>query len=379
MTEKEKKADRTLRVDLGERAYDIHIGRDMLADIAAYVPLDLSGRTLFVLTDENVSMPHAATVYNALKGVGAESVQLLAVPAGEESKSFEMLQRVLAWMLDHGVNRHSILFTVGGGVIGDLGGFAAATVMRGINFVQVPTSLLAQVDSSVGGKTGIDVPQGKNLVGAFYQPIAVLCDIATLDTLPRRELLAGYAEVVKYGLIDDLEFFVWLERDAKKLIEGDYDARLKAVEISCRKKAEIVAADEKESGRRALLNLGHTFGHALETAAGYDGRLLHGEGVAIGTVLAFHLSCRMGVCAFEDVRRVEEHFSALGLPGKISMIFPPLDVSVDELYESMKRDKKATAQGIAFILVQGIGKAYISADVKEADVKDLLKISLQGR
>ncbi|MCB9988928.1 MAG: 3-dehydroquinate synthase [Rhodospirillales bacterium] len=369
----------TIAVDLGDRSYDIHIGQELLSDITAYIPLDLTGRSLFVLTDENVSNPHAMKVYSALKRALPESIQMLAVSAGEQSKSFETYQSVISWMLDHGVTRQSVLVAVGGGVVGDLAGFAAATVMRGIPFVQVPTTLLSQVDSSVGGKTGINVPQGKNLVGAFYQPVSVVCDLDTLTTLPRRELLAGYAEVVKYGLINDPEFFIWLEKESPKLLEGDRQALAKAIETSCRKKTEIVAQDERESGVRALLNLGHTFGHALEAAAGYDGRLLHGEAVAIGTVMAYNLSARLGLCPHEDARRVQDHFAAAGLPTRAGMIFPPLEnIDAEGLAALMKHDKKATAQRINFILTRGVGRAFIAPVDDMNDVKEILNESLQG-
>ena len=303
----------------------------------------------------------------------------LCLPPGEQTKSFAALERVISWMLDHGVNRDSLLLTVGGGVIGDLGGFAAASVMRGIDFVQVPTTLLAQVDSSVGGKTGINVPQGKNLVGAFHQPISVICDIETLSTLPRRELLAGYAEVVKYGLINDPEFFIWLEKEGSNISELDAESLVQAIEISCRKKADIVGADEKEKGVRALLNLGHTFGHALEAAAGYDGRLLHGEAVAIGMVLAFRLSQRLGLCPEADADRVEAHLDAVGLPTKISMIFPALGDTVETLMNYMSLDKKSSMGRLTYIVAGGIGKAHMSRDINPADVAAIIQHSMDAR
>ncbi len=368
----------TVPISLGERSYTIHIRRGLLPAIGDYVPFDMTGRALFVLTDENVSVPWGGQVYEALKACGPHSVQLLALPTGEQTKSFNNLERVIAWLLDHGVERGSVLFAVGGGVIGDLGGFAAATVLRGIHYVQVPTSLLAQVDSSVGGKTGINAPQGKNLVGAFYQPQSVVCDLAALDTLPRREVLAGYAEIVKYGLIGDAEFFLWLEQNGEKVCALDPAALAKAVAVSCRKKAEIVAADEREHGQRALLNLGHTFGHALEAAAGYDGRLLHGEAVAIGMVLAFRLSHRAGLCRESDADRVEAHLAAVGLPTRISMIFPPLDVDAQTLAGLMKTDKKMEQGRLRFIVVNGIGKAHVSADIDPQDVLAVLEHSSAG-
>lgn len=375
----QKATNKTVHIDLGARSYDIHIGQGLLSRITDFVPLDLKSRTLFVLTDENVTNPHAGTVYETLKSTVPESVQLLALPPGEQTKSFKDLERVIAWLLDHGVERDSVLFAVGGGVIGDLAGLAAATVMRGIHLVQVPTTLLAQVDSSVGGKTAINVPQGKNLVGTFYQPRSVVCDTDTLKTLPRRELLAGYAETVKYGLINDHEFFIWLEKTGKEICDLVPDAVARAVEMACRKKAEIVSADETEKGLRALLNLGHTFGHALEAAAGYDGRLLHGEAVAIGMVLAFKLSCRMGLCDEDEAQRVEDHLADIGLPTKVNMIFPPLETDVEALLAFMKHDKKASMGTLAFIITNGIGKAHISRDVKNEDVAAVLQHSMDGK
>lgn len=370
---------RRVTINLGERSYHIHIGRGLLRDVTAYLPYDLSRRAVFILTDENVSAPHADQVYESVKAGRPQSVQLLALPPGEQTKSFAALEQVISWMINYGAGRDSVLFAVGGGVIGDLGGFAASAFMRGIDYVQVPTTLLSQVDSSVGGKTGINMPQGKNLVGAFHQPVGVICDVETLLTLPRRELLAGYAEIVKYGLINDPEFFIWLEKEGARVCAPEAGPLMKAVEISCRKKAEIVAADEKEKGMRALLNLGHTFGHALEAAAGYDGRLLHGEAVSIGMVLAFRLSCRLGLCSQADADRVEAHLGAIGLPTKISMIFPPLATTAEALMDYMAHDKKASMGKKTFIVMGGIGRAHTSQNVDDADVAEILRHSLSGQ
>mgnify|MGYP002621807389 CR=1 FL=1 len=368
-----------VHVALNDRSYDIHIDTGLTTALSEYVPADLAGKSLFVLTDENVSMPHAGAVYEHLKSCRGESVQLLALPPGEETKSFAYLEKVMAWLLDHGVTRQSVLFAVGGGVIGDLGGLAAALAMRGIACVQVPTTLLAQVDSSVGGKTAINMLQGKNMVGAFYQPCSVICDLGTLTTLPRREVLAGYAEIVKYGLINDPEFFIWLEKEGEAVCNLDEKALKKAIEISCRKKAEIVAEDERESGARALLNLGHTFGHALEAACGYDGqKLLHGEAVAIGMVMAARLSVRMGILAENEADRIENHLAGTGLPVKAGMIFPPLDKTAAEIYDYMKHDKKVADSRIRFILLHDIGKAFISNDVERDDVLKIIEDSLEG-
>jgi 3-dehydroquinate synthase len=360
-----------VRVDPGHgNAYDIHIGNNLLDTAPALLPFPLKDRAVFILTDAHAANPHAARLYESLKAGQPDSIQMLVLEAGEQSKSFEMLQKVAAWLLDHGVDRNSVLFTVGGGVIGDLGGLAASLIMRGIAFVQVPTTLLSQVDSAVGGKTG-----------AFYHPVAVLCDLDTLKTLPRRELLAGYAEIVKYGLIGDAPFFAWLESEAENILSLQRAPLIKAIATSCRKKAEIVARDEKErSGARALLNLGHTFGHALEAASGYGARLLHGEAVAIGTVLAFRLSVRLGHCPEGEAARVEKHFTAIGLPAQIGMIFPPLDIADgDKLIEYMKHDKKASGGRLNFILARSIGDAFVCKDADMNEVSALITDSLKGK
>ena len=275
-------------------------------------------------------------------------------------------------------SRDSIVVAVGGGVIGDLTGYAASSVLRGVSYVQVPTSLLAQVDSSVGGKTGINTKQGKNLVGAFYQPDAVIADIETLSTLPKRELLAGYAEVVKYGLIGDAGFFEWLEEHGKDIAALDSEALSYAIETSAKAKADVVIADEKEQGRRALLNLGHTFGHALEAAAGYDGRLLHGEAVSMGMVMAFDLSSRIGLCSRQDYERVEQHLISVGLPTRASFINPAIKANADQLLDIMGNDKKVKQGKINFILVKRIGEAFVTADVPLEVVRSVLNDSLGG-
>lgn len=364
-------------IDLDVRSYDIYIGSGLLYRLADFIPVDMKGRTAFIITDRNVES-YAETISQMLAQAGAARALILALPAGEQTKSFKQVEKISSWLLDKGVSRDSVIFAVGGGVIGDLAGFCAATILRGIPYVQVPTTLLAQVDSSVGGKTGINMPQGKNLVGSFYQPIAVIADIETLKTLPPREIMAGYAEIVKYGLIGDAGFFNWLENKGRQVCEIDDAAASYAIEVSTRAKAGVVQADEKEKGQRALLNLGHTFGHALETAAGYDGRLLHGEAVAIGIVMAFDLSSRMGLCSRDDFERVERHFTDIGLPTRASFIEPRLNASIDELLEIMGRDKKASSGKMKFILVNAIGDAFISANVPENLVRDVLLDSLGG-
>jgi len=373
-------ANKIITIDLEkekERDYDIYIGGGLLARINDFVPENVSGRNLFIITDRNVE-PYASRIEETLREEGAKDIANLVLEPGEKTKSITEYDRICQWLLENGVNRGALIFAVGGGVVGDITGFAAATVLRGIDFVQVPTTLLAQVDSSVGGKTGINTPQGKNLIGAFHQPIGVVSDIEVLKTLPKRELLAGYAEMAKHGLINDAAFFRWLEDNGQSVLEFDAEDMAYAIERACRIKANVVQADEKEQGARALLNLGHTFGHALETAAKYDGRLLHGEGVAIGTVMAFDLSVRMDLCPADDLQSVEEHFAAMGLPTQASHIRPSLNASVDELMDIMQKDKKVKDGRMTFILTNGIGEAFISQDVDPDLVRAVLKDSLGG-
>lgn len=362
-------------IDLDVRSYDIYIGSGLLFRLPEFLPMHLDNKSVFIVTDRNVQS-YAGIIKDILVQTGVRSVETLVLRAGEKTKSFPELEKICQWLLDNGVNRNSVLFAVGGGVIGDVAGFAASVIMRGIPFVQVPTTLLAQVDSSVGGKTGINTPQGKNLVGSFYQPEAVIADTETLKTLPRRELLAGYAEVVKYGLIDDEGFFNWLEQHGREVIDLEDEAVSHAIEISARAKAGIVEYDERESGRRALLNLGHTFGHALEAVAGYDGRLLHGEAVSIGMVMAFDLSARMELCSREEHERVEAHLMDMGLPTRASQIEPGLKTSVARILEIMQQDKKASGGKLKFILANGIGEAFITDDVSQDDLEDVIRDSL---
>ncbi|MAE51924.1 MAG: 3-dehydroquinate synthase [Micavibrio sp.] len=368
-------ASKIVTIDLGGIEYDIYIGETLLYRIADMIPQEVAGGQFFIVTDENV-MDYAQQVKDALLAQKAAFCDVLMLPPGEKTKSFEMYQHVCEWMLDRKISRDAVVVAVGGGVIGDLTGFAAASILRGVRFVQVPTTLLAQVDSSVGGKTGINTSYGKNLVGAFYQPDVVVADIETLKTLPRRELLAGYAEVVKYGLIEDLNFFEWLEDHGRDVCALDAEAVSYAIETSVRAKADVVIADEKEKGRRALLNLGHTFGHALEAAAGYDGRLLHGEAVSIGMVMAFDLSVRLGLCRAEDLERVEEHLALVGLPTRAAFIAPNLTQSPDQIVDLMGNDKKVKNGRLNFILVKGIGDAFVSADVPVELVREVVKDSL---
>jgi 3-dehydroquinate synthase len=363
-----------LRVELGARGYDILIGRGLLANAARHLKPLLREPRFVIITDSRVADLHLPSLTRALAEADIDCLPVI-LPPGEQTKSFAQLQRVIDELLAARIERGSMLAALGGGVIGDLCGFAASIVLRGIDFVQIPTTLLAQVDSSVGGKTGIDTRWGKNLVGSFHQPRLVLADIDTLATLPRRQVLAGYAEIVKYGLINDADFFAWLEDHGSALRDGDEAARQHAVKVSCAAKAKIVAADERDSGARALLNLGHTFAHALEAECGYSDELLHGEAVAIGLVMAFDLSARLGLCAPEDAARVERHLAAVGLPTA------PTDLTgrvwnIERLIDHMRRDKKVQGGRIAFVLARGIGHAFIARDVDLREVSGLLEEAL---
>jgi 3-dehydroquinate synthase len=360
---------------LNDRSYPIYIGQGLLSSLENYVPLELAKRRCFVITDENVAPLYGDIVLSFLKDK-AHSADMSVLPAGEQTKSFASYERVCEWLLENGLNRQSVIFAVGGGVIGDLAGFCAATAMRGVDFIQVPTTLLSQVDSSVGGKTGINITQGKNLVGAFYQPKAVICDVDTLSSLPSRELQAGYAEVLKYGLIRDFSFFEWLEQNYEKVKAKEPDALSYIIEQSCKAKADVVAEDEFENGVRALLNLGHTFGHALEAAAKYDGRLLHGEGVAIGMVLAARLSADLDMIATKDVQRIEDHIKSFGMKKEIRDISPAITENADDLVRLMAKDKKATTHSVNFILLENIGQAVIKGNLLMDKVIDVMKRSM---
>ena len=355
----------SVRVELDARGYDIHIGRGLLERAPALIAPLLREKRIFVVTDETVAAAHWPRLECALAAAGI-AAPLVVLPPGERTKDFAHLQRLLDAVLDHQPERRSLLLALGGGVIGDLVGLAASLLLRGVDFVQVPTTLLAQVDSSVGGKTAIDTRHGKNLVGTFHQPRLVLADLDALATLPERERRAGYAEVVKYGLIDVPDFFDWLERNGAGVIAGSEQAQLHAVAESVRAKARIVAADEREGGARALLNLGHTFAHAIETAQGYGG-LLHGEAVGVGLVLAFDLSVRLGLCPAEDAARLKRHLQALGLASEL-----PRGLDPHRLVALMGQDKKVRDGRITFILARGIGRAFVTSDVPVDAVLDLL-------
>jgi len=358
-----------IAVALAGRGYDIHVGAGLLERAGELIAPLARGMTP-VVTDTHVASLHLDPLLASLKLAGI-SAEPIIVPAGEESKSFAGLERLCGALLKTGVDRGGLIVALGGGVVGDLTGFAAGVLKRGVDFAQVPTTLLSQVDSSVGGKTGINTAEGKNLVGLFHQPRIVIADIGTLQTLPRRELLAGYAEVVKYGALGDAEFFAWLEANGAGALAGGKEALTNIIAHSCRMKADIVARDERETGERALLNLGHTFGHALESATGYSQRLLHGEGVAIGMVLALRLSARLGHAPPADTERLAAHLRAVGLPAGIDEVAGPRPQS-DDILAHMLHDKKAKDGRLTFVLAHGIGRAFLSRDVPLGVVREML-------
>jgi 3-dehydroquinate synthase len=360
----------TVRVALGTRAYDIVIGRGLLASLGERVATLKPGAKAAIVTDANVERLLLGETQSALAAAGI-GVANVSVPAGEGSKSIAMFERVCDALIAARVERGDVVVALGGGVVGDLAGFCAAAVRRGLDYVQVPTTLLAQVDSSVGGKTAINSRHGKNLIGAFHQPILVVADTALLDTLPAREFRAGYAEVAKYGLLGDAGFFGWLEANAADVFAGRAGAREHAIATSCRMKAEIVARDERETGDRALLNLGHTFGHAFETAAGFSDRLLHGEAVALGMSLAFDFSARLGLLPQADAERIKHHLGKVGLPTHISEV-PGGVPGIDGLMDLMAQDKKVRRGRLTFILVRGIGRSYVAPDVDPVEVRAFL-------
>ena len=360
----------TVRVDLAERSYDILIGDGLLAEAGARIHNLFPQARIVIVTDDNVNAAHGDALRASLDSAGFDH-HTIAVKAGEPSKSADILNEVVEGVLGTGLERNDVLIAFGGGVIGDLAGFAAGIVRRGMPFVQIPTSLLAQVDSSVGGKTGINSPHGKNLIGLFNQPALVLADTAVLDTLPERELRAGYAEIAKYGLIDQPDFFAWLETNYEQVFAGGH-ARRHAVATSCRAKAAVVAADETEQGQRALLNLGHTFGHALEAFVRYDAsRLVHGEAVAIGMVLAHRFSSKLNHCGPEAAERVSRHLKAAGLPTSVGQI-PDTQFTVDRLMQAIAQDKKVKRGALTFILTHGIGQSFVANDVAPSLVQEFL-------
>lgn len=366
-----------VHVPLGDRAYDVRIGPGLVGRAGAEMAGYLARPRVWIVTEQTVADLHLASVQDGLQAGGITSKALI-LPPGEGTKSWPFVIQVVEWLLDQRVERRDMVIALGGGVIGDLVGFAAAILRRGVRFVQMPTSLLAQVDSSVGGKTGINTRHGKNLVGSFHQPSLVLADIDVLGTLTPRDFLAGYGEVAKYGLLGDADFFSWLEDNGPALAAGDATLRLEAVRRSVQMKADIVGRDETEQGERALLNLGHTFCHALEAATGYSDRLLHGEGVAIGCALAFELSARLGLCSQEDPSRVRAHLADMKMKRDLSDIKGVLP-DADELLALMAQDKKVVDGTLRFILARGIGAAFVTADVPRDQVRSVLHDALIGR
>jgi 3-dehydroquinate synthase len=368
-----------VNVALGDRAYDIVIGRDLLGSLGSRIAAHRPGVRTAIVTDRGVAKHWLDRTEAALAQAGIAGSRII-VEEGEGSKSYVTLEKVSEALISAKIERNDLVIALGGGVVGDLAGFAAAILRRGVDFVQVPTTLLAQVDSSVGGKTGINSPQGKNLVGAFHQPVLVIADTAVLDTLSPRQFRAGYAEVAKYGVLGDAAFFSWLEANHADIFKGGA-AREHAIATSCRAKAAIVARDERETGDRALLNLGHTFGHALEAVTGFSDRLFHGEGVAIGMVLAAEFSASLGMIPSSDAVRIERHLAEAGLPTHLQDIagFAQEGLAdADTLMALMAQDKKVRRGKLTFILLEAIGRAVIAKDVEPAPVRDFLAKKLAG-
>ncbi len=367
----------TLKVSLGARSYNIEIGHALLASAGKAIAPFLKRPFVTIVTDENVARHHLPALRKSLDTASIKHAAI-TLPPGEGTKSFTHLAKLCDDLLAAGVERRDVVIALGGGVIGDLVGFAASILRRGVNFIQIPTTLLAQVDSSVGGKTGINSTRGKNLIGAFHQPLHVIADLDVLNTLPRREMAAGYAEVAKYGMLGDATFFTWLEANVTSVLANDPGAIRHAVKRSCEMKSAIVAEDETETGVRALLNLGHTFGHALESSTGYSQRLLHGESVAIGMVQACRFSGQMGLCAKDIADRLASHLKNAGLPTHVTDIpgdLPP----PQKLLELMYHDKKAVAGTLTFILVKEIGKTFVARDVAADQVLKFLQEDMLSR
>jgi 3-dehydroquinate synthase len=365
----QRKSPSTVAVDLGDRSYDILIGRDVIDSAGAEIAARLPGARVAVVTDTTVADLYLRALAKSLTTAGVDHVSITIRP-GEGSKSFAALETVIDGLLTARIERRDAVVALGGGVVGDLAGFAAGVTLRGMHLVQMPTTLLAQVDSSVGGKTGINTTRGKNLVGLFYQPDLVLADAGVLDSLPQRVFNSGYAEVVKYGLIADEEFFAWLEANWRAVAAG-WPEREHAIAVCCRAKAATVTADERESGVRALLNFGHTFAHALEAATGFSDRLVHGEAVAIGMVLAHQFSAHLNLASPDDAVRVEKHLAEVGLPTRIADI-PGERPDAETLMRHMARDKKVVRGRLTFILTRGIGRAFIANDVPPEEASAFL-------
>jgi 3-dehydroquinate synthase len=374
-TDAEPEAPVRVPVGLGERSYDILIGSGLVGGAGPRIREVLPGARAAVVTDETVAAHHLTPLMRSLAEAGVAASPVV-IPPGEGSKSFAVFESVVDAVIDGRFERGDAVVALGGGVVGDLAGFVAGVVRRGMRLVQIPTTLLAQVDSSVGGKTGINVRQGKNLVGVFHQPDLVLADTDVLDTLSPRDFRAGYAEVAKYGLIDDAPFFEWLEANWRDVFAGG-PARSRAIAVSCRSKAAIVGRDERETGERALLNLGHTFGHALEAAAGYTGALVHGEAIAVGMVLAHDFSVRMNMMGPDDATRVRRHFEAVGLPTRLDQV-PCALPDAEGLLALIMQDKKVARGALTFILTRGIGRSFIAREVPPEAVRAFLAEELMG-
>ena len=362
---------KTVTISLGARSYNIIVGPSLINKAAEFIFPIISHQPLIVVTDNNVGKLHLESLSKSLANAKINFVVIQLNP-GETTKNFTVLNELIQSIFDVGIERETTLLALGGGVVGDITGFAASVILRGINFIQIPTTLLAQVDSSVGGKTGINTAHGKNLVGSFYQPKLVLSDTFILRTLPRRQLLAGYAEIVKYGLLGHAKFFEWLELNGPSIIKGDEKLQRDAIVKSCQIKAEIVAEDERETGKRALLNLGHTFAHALEGELNFGSQLLHGEAVAIGMVMAYDLSARMGLCPSSEAERVRSHLISIGLPTEIKSI-PHQQFSSIALLERMFLDKKVKNKQLTLVLARKIGEVFIEKDVPISEIKSFLK------
>jgi 3-dehydroquinate synthase len=366
---------KTVTVNLDTRSYDIVVGERLMADVGKLMTPLLKSKNVIVISDEKVARLYLHRLSNALEEAHIRFRSII-VKSGEASKSLESFNALIEQILEQKPDRKTALVALGGGVVGDLTGFAASVLLRGVDFVQIPTTLLSQVDSAVGGKTGINSKFGKNLIGSFHQPVLVVSDVSTLSTLPRRELMAGYAEVLKYGLINDAAFFSWLDKNGVAILSGDIGATEHAILASCKAKAAIVAADEKESGLRALLNFGHTFGHALEAETGFSDTLLHGEAVAIGMLLAFRASVKMNLCPQADLDKVLAHYKATGLP--LSPRYVKKDWNIDALMEHFTRDKKATQGKLTFILTRGLGKAFASDAIEISAIRATLVEACAG-
>ncbi len=360
---------KTLRVNLGKRSYDIVVGHRLLSEAGAYIAPILNGKRVIIISDEQVARLYLHRLTNTLAEHDIRCQSVIVAP-GESSKSLESFSDLIERLVEEKPDRTTTLIALGGGVVGDLTGFAASVLLRGIDFIQIPTTLLAQVDSSVGGKTGINSRFGKNLIGSFHQPRLVLSDVSVLASLSQREIKAGYAEILKYGLINDKKFFAWLEKNGEAMIAGDPGIATDAVTKSCKAKAAIVAKDERESGPRALLNFGHTFAHALEAETGYGDQLLHGEAVAIGMILAFKASVAMGYCPKADLDRVLSHYKKIGLHASFSAAHSQWDIT--RLMQHFSRDKKAKDGTLTFILSRGIGKAFIAQNVEKSAIQRVL-------